>query len=51
MCRPKVALISKKTGNFRAVQLLLGHATTDRPVRYLGVSIEDALSLSDGIDI
>ncbi len=51
MCRPKVALIYKKTGNFRAVQLLLGHATMDRPLRYLGVYIEDALSLSEGIDL
>ena len=51
MSRPKVALIYKKTGNLRAVQLLLGHATLDRTLRYLGVYIEDALYLSEEIDL
>lgn len=51
MCRTKVAQIYKKTGNLRAVQLLLGHTNMDSPVRYLGVEIEDALSLSEGIDL
>lgn len=41
----------KKTGNLRAVQLLLGHTKMDSTVRYLGVDIEDALSLSAGIDL
>jgi hypothetical protein len=34
-----------------AVQLLLGHTKVDSTVRYLGVDIEDALSLSEGIDL
>lgn len=50
MRRTKVAQIYKKTGNLRAVQLLLGHTRMDSTVRYLGVAIEDALSLSEGID-
>ncbi len=43
--------IYKKTGNLRAVQLLLGHTKMDSTVRYLGVDLDDALSLSEGIDL
>ena len=43
--------IYKKTGNLRAVQLLLGHTKMDSTVRYLGVDLEDALTLSEGIDL
>ena len=43
----KVAQIYKKTGNLRAVQLLLGHTRMDSTVRYLGVDIEDALGHVD----
>lgn len=51
MRRTKVAQIYKKTGNLRAVQLLLGHTKMDSTVRYLGVDIEDALTLSESIDL
>jgi site-specific recombinase XerC len=51
MRRTKVAQIYKKTGNLRAVQLLLGDTKMDSTVRYLGVDIEDALSLAEGIDL
>jgi integrase len=51
MRRTKVAQIYKKTGNLRAVRLLLGHTKMDSTVRYLVVDIEDALSLSEGIDL
>ncbi len=51
MRRTKVAQIYKKTGNLRAVQLLLGHTKMDSTVRYLAVEIEDALTLSEGIDL
>ncbi|MGB4826930.1 MAG: integrase, partial [Paracoccaceae bacterium] len=37
--------------NLRAVQLLLGHTKMDSTVRYLGVDLDDALSLSEGIDL
>jgi hypothetical protein len=33
------------------VQLLLGHTKMDSTVRYLGVDIEDALTLSEGVDL
>ena len=39
----------KEDRNLRAAQLLLGHTKLDSTVRYLGVDIEDALSLSQGI--
>ncbi|WP_057466168.1 tyrosine-type recombinase/integrase [Pseudovibrio sp. POLY-S9] len=51
MRRTKVAQIYKKTGNLRAVQLLLGHTKMDSTVRYLGIDLEDALSLSEKVDI
>lgn len=51
MRRTKVAEIYRKTGNLRAVQLLLGHTKVDSTVRYLGVELEDALSIAERIDI
>jgi site-specific recombinase XerC len=51
MRRTKVAQIYRKTGNLRAVQLLLGHTKMDSTVRYLGVELEDALAISEAIDI
>ncbi|RBW52499.1 tyrosine-type recombinase/integrase [Ruegeria sp. A3M17] len=49
--RTKAAEIYRKTGNLRAVQLLLGHTKVDSTVRYLGVELEDALSIAERIDI
>lgn len=49
--RTKVALIYRQTGNLRAVQILLGHTKLDSTVRYLGVDIEDALSLAEATDL
>ncbi len=51
MRRTKAAEIYRKTGNLRAVQLLLGHTKVDSTVRYLGVELEDALSIAENIDI
>ncbi len=47
----KAALIYRKTGHLRAVQRLLGHTKVDSTVRYLGVELEDALSIAERIDI
>ncbi len=44
-------MIYRKTGNLRAVQLLLGHNKLDSTVRYLGVELDDALSIAEKIDI
>jgi len=49
--RTKVSQIYKKTGNLRAVQLLLGHTKMDSTVRYLGVELEDALAISESVEI
>jgi len=51
MRRTKVTQIYKKTGNLRAVQLLLGHTKMDSTVRYLGVELEDALAIAEAIGI
>ncbi|MDJ0626622.1 MAG: tyrosine-type recombinase/integrase [Rhodobacter sp.] len=49
--RTKASEIYRKTGNLRALQLLLGHTKVDSTVRYLGVELEDALSIAERIDI
>ncbi len=49
--RTKVALIYKNTGNLRAVQILLGHSKLESTVRYLGVDIDDAISMSEAADL
>ena len=51
MRRTKVAQIYRKTGNLRAVQLLLGHTKMDSTVRYPGVELEDALAISEAVEI
>jgi site-specific recombinase XerD len=51
MRRTKAAQIYKKTGNLRAVQLLLGHAKLESTVRYLGIEIDDALSISEQVEL
>jgi len=35
----------------RAVQILLGHTNIENTVRYLGVDIDDALTLSERTEI
>jgi integrase len=49
--RTKVALIYRRTGNLRAVQLLLGHTKLESTVRYLGIEVDDALAIAEQIDI
>jgi len=51
MRRTKASLIYKATGNLRAVQILLGHSNIENTVRYLGVDVDDALTLSERTDI
>jgi integrase len=51
MRRTKASLIYKKTKNLRAVQILLGHSKLESTVRYLGVEVDDALELSENINI
>jgi integrase len=51
MRRTKAAQIYRKTGNLRAVQLLLGHTKTESTVRYLGIEVDDALTLSEQVEL
>ncbi len=51
MRRTEVTQIYKRTGNLRAVQLLLGPTKMDSTVRYLEVKLEDALAISEAIEI
>lgn len=51
MRRTKVTQIYRKTGNLRAVQLLLGHTKMDSTVRYLGVELEDALAIAEEMEL
>ena len=51
MRRTKATLIYRQTKNLRAVQLLLGHSKLDSTVRYLGIEIDDALEMSEQIDV
>jgi integrase len=39
--RTKATLIYRRTGNLRAVQLLLGHTKIESTVRYLGIDIDE----------
>ena len=50
MRRSKAALIYRRTGNMRAVQLLLGHTKLESTVRYLGIEVDDALVIAEQID-
>jgi integrase len=49
--RTKATLIYRRTGNLRAVQLLLGHTKIESTVRYLGIEVDDALSIAEQVDV
>jgi len=40
-------LIYRRTGNVRAVQLLLGHRKIESTARYLGIEVDDALAIAE----
>jgi site-specific recombinase XerC len=50
MRRAKAAQIYRKTGNLRAVQLLLGHTKLESTVRYLGIEVDDTLTLAEQVE-
>ena len=49
--RTKPTILYKQTKNLRAVQILLGHSSLESTVRYLGVEVDDALELSEQLEI
>ena len=51
MRRTMAAQIYRKTGNLRAVQLLLGHTKLESTVRYLGIEVDDALNMAEQIEL
>ena len=51
MRRTKVSLLYKKTEYLGACQLLLGHSKLESTVRYLGVEVDDALELSESLEL
>ena len=51
MRRTKATLIYRRTGNLRAVQLLLGHTKIESTVRYLGIEVDDAIAIAEQVDV
>lgn len=58
--RRRAQIIQKKTkqavefeiiGKTRAAQILVGHTNLESTVRYLGVAVDDALVISENMDI
>jgi integrase len=49
--RTKASMIYRRTGNLRAVQLLLGHTNIESTVWYLGIDVDDALLIAEQVEI
>jgi integrase len=49
--RTKATLIYRRTGNLRAVQLLLGHTKMESTDRYLGIEVDDALAIAEQVEV
>jgi integrase len=46
----KASMIYRRTGNLRAVQLLLGHTKIESTVRYFGIDVDDALVIAEQVE-
>ena len=49
--RTKATLIYRRTGSLRAVQLLLVQRKIESTVRYLGIEVDDALAITEQVDV
>jgi integrase len=49
--RTKVTILYRQTHNLRAAQILLGHTKIENTVRYLGVELDEALTLSEQVEV
>jgi integrase len=49
--RTKATLIYRRTGNLRAVQLLLGHTKIESTIISLGIEVDDALAIAEQVDV
>jgi hypothetical protein len=41
----------RRTGNLRAVQLLLEHTKSESTVRHLGIEVEDAFAIAEQVEL
>ena len=44
-------MIYRRTGNLGAVRLLFGHTRIESTVRYLGIEVDDALSIAEQVEV
>jgi len=51
MRRTKAYLIYNKTKNLRVFQLLLGHKKLESTVCYLSIEVDNALEISESIEV
>ena len=51
LCRTKATLIYRRTGNLRAVQLLIEHTKIESTVRHLRIEVDDALAIAEQVDV
>jgi integrase len=49
--RTKATLIYRRTGNLRAVQLLLGTPRSKAPSDIWGIEVDDALAIAEQVDV
>lgn len=49
--RTKVTIKHRQMHNLRAAQILLGHTKIENTAKYLGVELDEALSLSEQLEV